>query len=48
VHAEAGAYLLNHSTLLIAGVQMRAIEAATSTERRLATKSETVVYQQVA
>ena len=48
MHVEAGAYLLNHSSIPIARVKMRATEAATSTERRLATKSETVVYQQVA
>lgn len=45
---EAGAYVLDHSSLPIVRVKMRANEAATSTERRLATKSETVVYQQVA
>lgn len=34
---EAGAYLLNHSFLPIARVKMRATEAVTSIERRLAT-----------
>jgi len=44
VLVEAGAYLLNYSSLPIARVKMRVTEAVTSLERRLATKSEIVVY----